>query len=99
MNSKQKLAFIVFLCLIAFLFLIHFGVFDINLPSLSDYKGWLPGLIAFAALLDSVNPCAFSVLFLTIAFLFSLGRSRKSILKAGFVYIFGIFAVYILIGL
>ena len=55
--------------------------------------------IVSAALLDSVNPCAFSILFLTIAFLFSLGRSRQNILLAGGLYIFGIFCVYLGIGL
>jgi len=56
-------------------------------------------LITGAAIIDSVNPCAFSVLLLTIAFLFSLGSSRKSIIGTGATYIFGIFVVYILIGL
>jgi len=56
-------------------------------------------LITGAALLDSVNPCAFSILFLTIAFLWSLGRTRKHILIAGGLYIFGIASVYVLIGL
>ena len=49
--------------------------------------------------MDSINPCAFSVLLLTIAFLFSLGKMRSSILKIGGVYIFGIFLAYLLIGL
>lgn len=52
-----------------------------------------------AALLDSINPCAISVLFLTIAFLFSLGKSRREVLKIGGVYIAGVFLIYILIGL
>ncbi|MEK7465715.1 MAG: cytochrome c biogenesis protein CcdA [Patescibacteria group bacterium] len=56
-------------------------------------------LVTFAALLDSINPCAFSVLLLTIAFLFSLGKARTHIMKIGGMYIFGIFAAYILIGL
>ena len=56
-------------------------------------------LVVIAALIDSINPCAFSVLLLTIAFLFSLGKMRGSILKIGAVYIFGLFGVYILIGL
>ncbi len=56
-------------------------------------------IITTAALVDSVNPCAFSVLILTIAFLFTLGRDRLNILKIGLLYIFGIFIVYILIGL
>jgi len=52
-----------------------------------------------AALVDSVNPCAFSILIITIAFLFSLGKLRSHILAVGGMYILGIFAVYILIGL
>lgn len=55
--------------------------------------------ITFAALLDSVNPCAFSILFLTIAFLFSMGRSRKEIVITGLLYIAGIAVCYVLIGL
>ena len=60
---------------------------------------WLLPLVLVASLLDSVNPCAFSVLLLTIAFLFSLGRARGQILKVGGFYIFGLFTVYLLIGL
>lgn len=60
---------------------------------------WFALTIVSAALLDSVNPCAFSVLFLTIAFLFSLGRSRQNILLIGLLYIAGIFVVYLGIGL
>lgn len=56
------------------------------------------GVITLAALLDSINPCAFSILFLTIAFLFSIGRDRKSVLITGSLYILGIAATYILIG-
>ena len=48
---------------------------------------------------DSINPCAFSILFLTIAFLLSLGKDRKFILMAGGAYIFGIALVYTLIGI
>jgi cytochrome c biogenesis protein CcdA len=56
------------------------------------------GVITLAALLDSINPCAFSILFLTIAFLFSIGRDRKSVLITGSLYILGIAITYILIG-
>ncbi|MEI7513253.1 MAG: cytochrome c biogenesis protein CcdA [bacterium] len=56
-------------------------------------------LISFSALLDSINPCAFSILFLTIGFLFSLGRDRENVFKAGLMYVFGIMATYVLIGL
>jgi len=56
-------------------------------------------LVVFAALLDSVNPCAFSVLLVTIAFLLTMGSSRGKVLKIGGIYILGIFAAYLLIGL
>lgn len=56
-------------------------------------------IVAAAALVDSINPCAFSILLLTIAFLFSIGRLRSSILQIGLVYIAGIFLAYFLIGL
>lgn len=51
-----------------------------------------------AALIDSVNPCAFSILLVTIAFLFSLGRLRPNVLAIGGLYIAGVFAVYLGIG-
>lgn len=59
---------------------------------------FLPVLIA-GALVDSVNPCAFSILILTIAFLASLGAKRSKVLSMGGVYILGIFVVYFLIGI
>jgi len=67
--------------------------------NLSNGGQWLFPLVTIGALIDSINPCAFSVLLLTVAFLFSLGQSRSGILKIGGVYILGIFLVYILIGL
>lgn len=56
-------------------------------------------LVVITAIVDSINPCAFSILLLTIAFLFSLGRLRSNILKIGGIYIAGIFLAYFLIGL
>lgn len=64
----------------------------------SYFIPFLP-IIGAAAAIDSINPCALSVLLITIAFLFSLGKLRREILKIGGLYIFGIFLVYILIGL
>lgn len=60
---------------------------------------WLLPLVITASIVDSINPCAFSVLLLTIAFLFSLGKLRSKILAVGGVYIAGVFIIYILIGL
>lgn len=56
-------------------------------------------ILVVAALVDSINPCAFSILLLTVAFLFGMGRSKRNILYVGGAYILGIFLVYILIGL
>lgn len=67
--------------------------------NLSGEGKWLLPLVSVAALIDSINPCAFGILLLTIAFLLSLQKTRASILKIGGVYIFGLFTVYILIGL
>jgi len=65
------------------------------MPSLFEF---LP-IVTIAAIIDSINFCAFSVLLLTIAFLFSAGNTRSKILKIGSIYIAGIFLTYILIGL
>ncbi len=64
------------------------------MPSFLEF---LP-LVATAAIIDSINFCAFSVLLLTVAFLFSAGNVRSQILKIGGVYIAGIFLTYISIG-
>ncbi|TAL19276.1 hypothetical protein EPN90_03860 [Patescibacteria group bacterium] len=66
---------------------------------ISNGGQWLLPLILVSAVIDSVNPCAFSVLLLTIAFLLSIGSLRAKILRVGLVYILGIFTVYLLIGL
>src|SRR3989304_8353893 len=67
--------------------------------NLSDGGKWLLPLVAVAALIDSINPCAFSILVLTIAFLLSIGKIRSSVLAIGGAYILGIFLVYLVIGL
>lgn len=59
---------------------------------------WLVPVVVFAALLDSVNPCALSVLFISIAVLFSMGKSRREVVTLGSVYILGVFLVYVAIG-
>lgn len=64
-----------------------------------DNGTWLLPLVFFSALLDSIHPCSFSILLLTIAFLFGMQMSRRKILAVGGIYIFGIFTSYLLIGL
>ncbi len=67
--------------------------------NLSNQGTWLLPLVLIAALLDSVHPCSFSILLITIAFLFGIQVSRKKILQLGGTYIAGIFVAYFLIGL
>lgn len=67
--------------------------------SISDNGKALLPLITVSALVDSINPCAFSILIVSIIFLFTVGKSREKILAYGLAYILGIFAVYLLIGL
>jgi len=66
---------------------------------ISNQGNWFLPILVIAAMVDSINPCAFSILLLTMAFLFSLGHLRSNILKIGGMYILGIFVVYVLIGL
>ena len=67
--------------------------------NLSDKGVWILPLVLVSALLDSVHPCSFSILLITIAFLFGMQMTRKKILQIGGTYIAGIFAAYLLIGL
>jgi len=57
------------------------------------------GIVTSAALLDSINPCAISVLLLTVGFLLNLGRSKTEVLKIGLLYVAAIYLTYLLIGL
>lgn len=66
---------------------------------ISNKGAWLLPLVLVAALLDSVHPCSFSILLITIVFLFGMQMTRKRILQIGGTYIAGIFSAYLLIGL
>lgn len=56
-------------------------------------------IISVAALADSINPCAISVLVLTIGFLFSIQKKGREIITIGLTYITGIYVTYISIGM
>ena len=67
--------------------------------SLSQGGAFLLPLVVISSLVDSINPCAFSILIVSIIFLFGLGKVRERVLFLGLFYILGIFTVYLLIGL
>ena len=98
---KKLTTLIVFIVLIfGLVFVFKTGIVDSNLVwKISNEGTWLLPLIGIVALIDSINPCAFSILILTIAFLLSIGKFRSKILEIGGAYILGIFLAYILIGL
>lgn len=73
--------------------------FSTFLWTISSGGSWLLPLVLFSALLDSVHPCSFSILLITIAFLFGMQMTRKKILQIGGLYIAGIFAAYFTIGI
>jgi cytochrome c biogenesis protein CcdA len=55
------------------------------------------GMVVIAALIDSINPCAFGVLLFLMAVLLSMGTPKKA-LKYGLIYSTIIFIVYLLAG-
>jgi cytochrome c biogenesis protein CcdA len=55
-------------------------------------------MILSAALIDSINPCAFGVLLFLMAVLLSMGSSKKA-LKAGLTYSFVVFLAYLAAGI
>ena len=57
------------------------------------------GTIIGTAVIDSINPCAIGVLILLVSTLFASAKTRKKLLKVGFLYIFTVFITYLLAGL
>lgn len=54
--------------------------------------------VIVAAIIDSINPCAFAVLIFLLAYLTTLGEGRK-VLIVGITYIATVFVVYFIAGL
>jgi cytochrome c biogenesis protein CcdA len=59
-------------------------------------KGFI--VLIVAALIDSINPCAFGVILFLMISLLNLGSSKRA-LKAGILYTFVVFIIYYLAGL
>lgn len=56
-------------------------------------------LVISTGLLDSLNPCAISLLLLYIALLYSMKKSHKTVMLFGLFYIASVYVTYFLIGL
>lgn len=98
-TTKKKIFWITTFVIAILLVLFYVGVLRINLPDIRTTHLWLPFVVAASALIDSTNPCAFSILFLTVTFLFGMKRDRKFVTWVGLIYVFGIFFTYVAIGL
>ncbi|MBI5133984.1 MAG: hypothetical protein HZA81_01180 [Candidatus Taylorbacteria bacterium] len=99
---NKKLVSLIVLAVLLFGVAAFFGSGSVRGLSLSEMgpgNPWFLPLVLVSALIDSVNPCAISILLISIAFFVSMGFSRAGMLRAGGAYIAGIFAVYVLIGL
>ncbi|MGC9048609.1 MAG: cytochrome c biogenesis CcdA family protein [Patescibacteria group bacterium] len=57
----------------------------------------IPAIIG-AAIIDSINPCAFAVLIFLLGYLSLIGSSKR-VWRVGLIYIFTVFIVYFLAGL
>ena len=101
MNIKKPIIVIgiVVVAMVALVLLKNSSATSSIIWSLSNQGAWLFPLVLIASLLDSVHPCSFSILLITIAFLFGMQMTRKKILQIGWTYIIGIFSAYFLIGL
>jgi cytochrome c biogenesis protein CcdA len=55
--------------------------------------------VVAGAVSNSLHPCAIAVLLLLLSFLYSINKSKKSIITMGLSYIAGVFLVYFLIGI
>jgi cytochrome c biogenesis protein CcdA len=56
-------------------------------------------IITISGLIDSINPCAISVLFISLSFLIGLNYHQKKIIQLGLLYILGVYLAYFLIGI
>lgn len=66
-------------------------VVEASLPAL--------GTIIVSAAIDSINPCAIGVMILLISTIVAGSRSKKDLLKMGFIYIGAVYVTYFLAGL
>jgi cytochrome c biogenesis protein CcdA len=64
-------------------------------------EAYLPtlGIVVTTGLIDSINPCAIGVLILMVSVLLATKQSVKRMLLLGSLYIFSVFATYLIAGL
>ena len=56
-------------------------------------------VIVGAAVIDSINPCAFGVLIFILAYLMKVSKNKTKVLADGFGYVAGVYLTYLLLGI
>ncbi len=55
-------------------------------------------VVVIAALLDSINPCAYATLIFLVSYLLSMKKDKKIVLASGIAFSFSVFLTYLLVG-
>ncbi len=63
-----------------------------------QFRALAPLTVAFAGLVDGLNPCAFATLIFLISYLTFSGRKGREVLAVGGAYTFGVFIAYLTVG-
>jgi len=63
------------------------------------FFSFTPWAVIGAGLIDGINPCAFTVIVFFVSFLALQGYRRPELVAIGLVFIFTVFATYLLLGL
>src|SRR3972149_5428318 len=99
MNKRLIITLVIAVGILALVLFLQSGPGTDTVWRVSDGGRLLAPLVVVSALLDSINPCAFAILLVTIAVLLGLGAARGKLLAVGGAYIGGIFVAYLAIGL
>lgn len=68
-------------------------------PILDRFSTFSPGVVAFAGLVDGINPCAFATMIFFVSFLTLNSYRKGQIAYIGGAFIFAVFLTYLLLGL
>jgi cytochrome c biogenesis protein CcdA/thiol-disulfide isomerase/thioredoxin len=66
---------------------------------LERIEGWGALTVAFAGLIDGLNPCAFATLIFFVSYLSLSGRRGRQVLAVGAAFTAGVFLAYLLVGI
>ena len=70
-----------------------------SIPSSNRFRSFGVLTVAFAGLVDGLNPCAFATLAFFVSYLALSGRQGREILAVGLAFTLGVFLAYLVVGL